>query len=111
MTMDNTFLALAEKWRKNFLDKGGQKSIGHTLSELRFGVKHAVIMENEILPLELSIYVVGESPSLHRLHCCIKFEWGIKCPFSVVAVESTPSSPLLKVLPTASEQLIGLGAL
>lgn len=67
--------------------QGRQKSLGLASPELRYGTKHALIFEDEILldrcALELSIRVFGDNPSLRCLHYFIKFEWDIKSNFMV----------------------------
>lgn len=55
-------------------------------SEIHASAKHAVLNEDRILPtnlgvLEISFRVIGDPPSCRRLHCYIKFEWGIQSKF------------------------------
>lgn len=70
-----------------FMIQGDKNPWGLPPLELRYGTKHALILEDEILQprgeLNLSVRVVGEKPSLRWLHCYVKFEWDMRSHFMV----------------------------
>lgn len=70
--------------------------------ELRYGTKHALIFQDEILlgkSLELSIRIVGAKPSIRRLHNYIKHVWNIETKFIVKESKHTPFSVAFSTIP------------